>query len=126
MPGLVRKILIFAAVDGLVLQPLAQRGQRPAPAAKIAYKDNSIGPVLNDEGDGESPGIGFEAFGIVGMYAERFAVGPTWYATTCSMRMIARLVVERSTPLLFSIAVFGRLSEWLYANFVLRRFILCF
>ena len=69
MPGIVRKILVFAAVDGLVLQPLAQRGQRPAPAAKIAYKDNSIGPVLKDEGESESPGKGFEAFGIVGMYA---------------------------------------------------------
>jgi hypothetical protein len=66
MLGLVRKLLIFAAVDGLVLQPLAQRGQRPAPASKIEYKDKSIGPSLKDGTDNESAGKGFEAFGIVG------------------------------------------------------------
>jgi hypothetical protein len=63
MPGLVRKLLIFAAVDGLVLQPLAQKGQRTAPPVKIAYKNNAIGPVLGDVHD---QGKGFEAFGVVG------------------------------------------------------------
>lgn len=63
MPGLVRKLLIFAAVDGLVLQPLAQKGQRPAPAISIAYSGNKIGPVL---GEVASPRRSFEAFGIVG------------------------------------------------------------
>lgn len=62
MPGLVRKIVIFAAVDGLVLQPL---GQRPAPAAKICFKDNAIVPVLKDDNEA-GPGKSFEAFGIVG------------------------------------------------------------
>jgi hypothetical protein len=66
MPGLARKILIFAAVDGLVLQPLAQRGQRPAPTVNIAYKDSAIRPVLKDGGQVESIGKSFEAFGIVG------------------------------------------------------------
>jgi hypothetical protein len=66
MPGLVRKLLIFAAVDGVVLQPLAQKGQRPAPSAKIGYKDHNIGPVLKDGGEGESGRKSFEAFGIVG------------------------------------------------------------
>jgi hypothetical protein len=68
MPGLARKLLVFAAVDGLVLQPLAQRGQRPAPAAKIAYKDNSIGPALKDDGEGSEAGKSFESFGIIGVY----------------------------------------------------------
>ncbi|KAL3422503.1 hypothetical protein PVAG01_06659 [Phlyctema vagabunda] len=68
MPGLVRKILIFAAIDGLVLQPLAQRGQGPAPAVKIAYKDKAIGPVQDDGvGTAEAVGRSFEAFGIVGL-----------------------------------------------------------
>lgn len=67
MPGLVRKLLIFAAVDGLILQPLAQKGQRPAPATKIAYKDNHIGPVLKDGGENERSAKSFEAFGVVGM-----------------------------------------------------------
>jgi hypothetical protein len=63
MPGLVRKLLIFAAIDGLVLQPLAQKGQRPAPAIKIGYNGGSIGPALEaDAGHGK----GFESFGVVG------------------------------------------------------------
>lgn len=65
MPGLVRKLLIFAAVDGLVLQPVAQKGQR-APAAKIAYNDNNIGPALKQNVEGENGAKSFEAFGIVG------------------------------------------------------------
>lgn len=68
MPGLARKLLIFAAVDGLVLQPLVQRGQRPATATQISYKDNHIGPAAQADtersGDGKK---GFEAFGIVGL-----------------------------------------------------------
>lgn len=67
MPGLVRKLLIFAVIDGLVLQPVAQRGQRPAPATKITYRDKHIGPVLNDTQDADGSANGFEAFGIVGM-----------------------------------------------------------
>jgi hypothetical protein len=67
MPGLVRKILIFAAVDGIVLEPLVQRNQRPGAATKIAYKDRTIGPVLKDGVDGNRPGKSFEAFGIVGI-----------------------------------------------------------
>ena len=63
MPGLVRKLLIFAAVDGLVLQPSAQKGQRQAPAITISYNGGRIGPVL---GEIASPGRSFEAFGIVG------------------------------------------------------------
>ncbi|RAL64097.1 hypothetical protein DID88_003285 [Monilinia fructigena] len=66
MPGLVRKLLIFAAVDGLILQPTAQKGQRPAPSTKITYKDRHIVPI-NDAHDGEGSAKGFEAFGIVGL-----------------------------------------------------------
>lgn len=63
MPSLVRKLLVFAAVDGLVLQPLSQKGQRPAPPVKIAYNSGSIGPAL---GDVHGQGKGFESFGVVG------------------------------------------------------------
>ncbi len=66
MPGLVRKLLIFAAVDGLVLQPLSQR---PSSAVKIAYKDNNIGPVVKGGDEKEEPIKSFEAFGVVGKYA---------------------------------------------------------
>ncbi|CAD6442615.1 a3974e41-2187-40ef-af42-202d25ba5055 [Sclerotinia trifoliorum] len=68
MPGLVRKLLIFAAIDGLILQPTAQKGQRPAPATKITYKDKHVGPASYDSHDAEgSSAKGFEAFGIVGL-----------------------------------------------------------
>jgi len=68
MPGLVRKLLIFAAFDGLVLQPLAQRGQRPAPAVKIAYKDNQIVASPRDGDEVRGPRKSFEAFGVVGVF----------------------------------------------------------
>ncbi|KAG9234878.1 SacI homology domain-containing protein [Amylocarpus encephaloides] len=69
MPGLARKLLVFAAVDGLVLQPLAQKGQRPAPAVKIAYNDNNIGPAVKDGVEAQTQGDDrcFEAFGVVGL-----------------------------------------------------------
>ena len=59
MPGLARRLLIFAAVDGLILE---QRGRA---ATKITYKDNSVLQVPKEdyiEGIGKS----FEAFGLVG------------------------------------------------------------
>lgn len=90
MPGLVRKLLIFAAVDGLVLQPLAQRGQRPAPAAKIAYRDNTIGPALKDEGDdseGSEPGKSFESFGIIGTCRSEMFLGHLSWRVTISMEL---------------------------------------
>ncbi|ESZ91104.1 hypothetical protein SBOR_8504 [Sclerotinia borealis F-4128] len=67
MPGLVRKLLIFAAIDGLILQPVAQKGQRPAPSSKLTYKDRHIGPILNDAQDVDGSAKGFEAYGIVGL-----------------------------------------------------------
>ncbi len=63
MPGLVRKLLVIAAVDGLILQPLVQRGQRPAPPVKIDYRSSSIGPALGNIPEAEK---GFESFGVVG------------------------------------------------------------
>ncbi|KAK0107381.1 hypothetical protein ONS95_004073 [Cadophora gregata] len=63
MPGLARKLLITAAVDGLIITET-----RPGrPATKIAYKDNSITPVLRDGVHSESSEKGFEAFGLVGL-----------------------------------------------------------
>jgi hypothetical protein len=66
MPGLARKILIFAALDGIILQPQAPRGQRPAPSVQIAYNGNSILTSLNRGEEEDRPGKAFEAFGIVG------------------------------------------------------------
>lgn len=69
MPSLARKVLIAAAVDGLIIQPLAvKKEQRPSPPVKIRYGDSSIAFVSRDAlPDTDKPNSSFEAFGIVGM-----------------------------------------------------------
>ena len=85
MPGPVRKILIFAAVDGLILQPLAPRGQRPATACKISYKDHSILPVAKYGYDSTASESNFEAFGIIGKMLELYSTwGLSWGLSTIS------------------------------------------
>lgn len=94
-PSLARKVLIYAAVDGLVLQPLGQRGQRPVSATKITYKDNNIGPALKHGGEGEEPGKSFEAFGVVGKHEESsLALGSALCAT---VGIVAKAMVYRTT-----------------------------
>ena len=74
MPGLARKVVICAAVDGLVLHPLNSRkdGQRtPLAPVRIKYGDASISPCPRDAAPDLSslpPNSSFEAFGIVGTY----------------------------------------------------------
>ncbi|KAH5232047.1 hypothetical protein HBI62_066990 [Parastagonospora nodorum] len=68
MPNLVRKLLIFAAVDGLILQPCPPRNQPPATqqAIKVDYKGN-VGPLLRDRRDEDIAPTSVEAHGIVGL-----------------------------------------------------------
>jgi hypothetical protein len=70
MPGLARKILVCAAVDGLILLPVNnKKEQRPPPALKIQYgADVSMTAVSRDSiPDSSSNTISsFEAFGVVG------------------------------------------------------------
>ena len=63
MPGLVRKLVIFAGLQGVILQPL---GAKKSQASQIAYKDSGIGLVPKDGIETGSSERGFEAFGIVG------------------------------------------------------------
>jgi len=69
MPGLVRKLLIFAAVDGLVLQPAPPRNHKPATeqAIKLEYKSSRIGPLLKDRREEDTAPSTLEVHGIVGM-----------------------------------------------------------
>jgi hypothetical protein len=76
MPGLARKVIICAAVDGLVLHPLNSRSkdqqQRSAafPPVRVKYGDASISPAPRDSAPDPAslpPNSSFEAFGIVGM-----------------------------------------------------------
>ncbi|KAF1954852.1 SacI domain-containing protein [Byssothecium circinans] len=68
MPGLVRKLLIFAAVDGLILQPAPPRNHPPATqqAIKVDYKGN-VGPLLKDRRQEDTAPVSLEAHGIIGL-----------------------------------------------------------
>ncbi len=68
MHSIARKVAVSASPDGIVLQPLGRRGERPAPAVRIAFTDASIGPHLSKDGDGGASEKGFECHGVVGMF----------------------------------------------------------
>ncbi|KAL2357087.1 SacI homology domain-containing protein [Cryomyces antarcticus] len=68
MAPLVRRLLIIAAVDGLILQPVAQRNHAPSGSSiKIDYKSNTISPLLRERKDEDSKPSTLEAHGIVGL-----------------------------------------------------------
>lgn len=68
MPSLVRKLLIFAAVDGLILQPAPPRNHPPTTqqAIKVDYKGN-VGPLLKDRREEDTTTVSVETHGIIGM-----------------------------------------------------------
>ena len=69
MSNLARKLLICAAVDGLVIQPLATKSQqhRPPQPVKVRYGDGVVSSVHRDQvPDVTKPNSSFEAFGIIG------------------------------------------------------------
>ncbi|KAK8088066.1 hypothetical protein PG997_003027 [Apiospora hydei] len=73
MPApLARKLLICAAVDGLVIQPLAQqKGQRaPSHPVKVRYGEATLSSSLPRDQlpDISRPNSSFEAFGIIGLF----------------------------------------------------------
>jgi hypothetical protein len=71
MPGLLRKLVIFAAVDGLVLQPHGNGGRNNGSyepqSVRIDYKTNKISSLSVPASD---PAVrkdaGLEAYGLVG------------------------------------------------------------
>lgn len=76
MPGIARKIVICAAVDGLIIQPLSSKGQRPFQPVAIKYDDGSVSLASRDQVvDPPSDGSSFEAFGIIGEIAVAFTHG---------------------------------------------------
>jgi hypothetical protein len=69
MPGMVRRILIFAAVDGLILQPASPRNHKPTTteqAIKVEYKTNVILPVIKERKDEDTALATLDTHGIVG------------------------------------------------------------
>ncbi|KAH9906631.1 SacI homology domain-containing protein [Xylariomycetidae sp. FL2044] len=70
MPGLARKLLICAAVDGLIIQPLATKGQRVPSPVKVKYGEATVSAVPRDQGvDTPRPTSSFEAFGVIGLFS---------------------------------------------------------
>lgn len=76
MPGLIRKLLIFAAVDGLILQPYGNGSRHngsntDSSSIRIEYKTSKISSfpasALSDEFEGKQEDAGLEAYGLVGM-----------------------------------------------------------
>lgn len=70
MPGLVRKVIICAAVDGLILQPISsRREQRPPSPVKIRYGGDAVVEIVPRDSVSEvaKNNSSFEAFGIVGL-----------------------------------------------------------
>ena len=67
MPGIARKIIICAAVDGLIIQPLSSKGQRPLQPVRVKYGDASISSATREQvPDTSASDSSFEAFGIIG------------------------------------------------------------
>ncbi|KAL7790400.1 phosphoinositide phosphatase [Trichoderma ceciliae] len=68
MPGLARKVLVFAAVDGLVIQPLSSKGQKPSQPARVKYGDASVSSAARDQlPDSAKADSFFEALGVIGL-----------------------------------------------------------
>ncbi|KAI9701040.1 MAG: hypothetical protein M1836_001709 [Candelina mexicana] len=67
MPGLARKLLIYAAVDGLLIQPLVHKNQRASPAVKIDYAKHGVDPVPIERQEKNPLSPSFESYGIVGL-----------------------------------------------------------
>ncbi|KAM5352226.1 hypothetical protein ACJ41O_004949 [Fusarium nematophilum] len=68
MPGIARKILICAAIDGLIIQPLSSKGQRPFQPVRIKYGDATVSAVAREHvPDNSKPDSSFEAFGVIGL-----------------------------------------------------------
>ena len=63
MPGLARKVLVIAAVEGLILQPLHHKGQRPV---KLEYQSGKLSVVDHPTSDDKA--LALECHGIVGSH----------------------------------------------------------
>ncbi|KAM0339974.1 hypothetical protein ACHAPU_010691 [Fusarium lateritium] len=68
MPAIARKLLVCAAIDGLVIQPLSSKGQRPFQPIRVKYGEATISHVPREHvPDDTKPGSSFEAFGVIGL-----------------------------------------------------------
>jgi hypothetical protein len=72
MPVFTRKILIIAAIDGLILSPLLNTRSRPPPSkpaagsVKIEYRSQNITPYSSNDAKCDAEERRVEVHGIVG------------------------------------------------------------
>lgn len=67
IPVAVRKLVITAAADGLVVLPLAQRTQKAIAGLQIDYSTHEIRPYsFDDSQTDEEPTTSIESHGIIG------------------------------------------------------------
>ncbi|KAJ8111179.1 hypothetical protein OPT61_g6166 [Boeremia exigua] len=85
---LIRKLLIFAAVDGLVLQPRSSPHTQQQQAIKIDYKDPTIGPLLRNNEDGDITASSFESHGVVGLFKIASSV---FLISICGREQVAQI-----------------------------------
>ena len=69
MSGIVHKLVVIAAAEGLVLQPSALRNQRPVPSIQISYKTNRITGLDESPPENGRYAPSLEAHGIVGTFS---------------------------------------------------------
>ncbi|KAJ4376717.1 hypothetical protein N0V86_006834 [Didymella sp. IMI 355093] len=85
---LVRKLLIFAAVDGLVLQPRSSHPHaQQQQSIKIDYKGN-VGPLLNSTHEGDDILSSFESHGVVGLLK---VATSTFLISICGREQVAQI-----------------------------------
>lgn len=66
MPALVRKLVILAAGDGLILHQSTQRNQRAIPSVQIKYTTHEITTTSLASQAKDETSASFDAHGIVG------------------------------------------------------------
>ncbi|MCJ1475459.1 hypothetical protein MMC13_004121 [Lambiella insularis] len=67
MPGIVQKLMVVPALDGLLLQPSTLRNQRASPTIQISYKTNAITTLRETHRGNNKNAVSLEAHGIVGL-----------------------------------------------------------
>lgn len=67
MPSIVRKLLIVAAVDGLLLHPSGHKSQQ-IPSIKITYGKNDITVVKESSPTDDKSSTSIDSFGVVGKF----------------------------------------------------------
>ncbi|KAK4985074.1 hypothetical protein LTR66_007539 [Elasticomyces elasticus] len=107
MPGLVRKLLICAAVDGLLLQPSSSKGQTTStPSIKISYNTNVITPSLSN-GPEDKSDTSLEAHGIVGL----LKLASTSYLISISQRKEVAQIRGKSIYVITDVALIPLSSQ---------------